>query len=251
MMRTLLATFSSLLLTGLTTHAELITTIWEVTVTNQRDYAAGQNVPITVPTNFDLPISFPSSVSTSTDFGTTTITRFGNFGDTSMPSPLSSFVGADPFGGGIDPTRLYTFPNVSDYPSVFIEEFAAQGNSHSSSGSMFWTHRIELRATRRSPARSGVGLDDYAFSTPSLLSFLNDINTSPADFSINFSEYWYIYDSDTSSYVDGMGWSGSATLASVAVPEPSLTVFLGIGILLFLLGFRRRRSFNQSDVVRV
>ena len=155
-------------LSGLSTaHATIVTTRWAVEVTSQYDYATGQYVPVSVPSSFELVISFPLLVTGVTDYGTTTITNFGALGETVFVSPLTAVVGADPFGNGLADQVAYTFPNVSDYPTVpfvsdqnFIEEFASQSNAYSPLGTQFWSYHIELRATTWSSSRSGIGLDD-------------------------------------------------------------------------------------------
>ncbi|MAZ86824.1 MAG: hypothetical protein CL693_04225 [Cellvibrionaceae bacterium] len=237
-LKVLLGLASNCLLVG-SLHAGPITTVWETNDLTQFDYPSRTNVTPTVPTSFDLTIEFPSVVSRSVDHGTTSITYFGGLGDTIFDSPLTPFVGADPYGAGLLGQSAYTFPNVSDYENTFFEEFGAQSNSHSRSGDVFWNYHIELRARRYTSPSSGDGSSDYFFTESLLKDFLKDIQLKPEDYQIIFNESWQIYDASSSVYLDGQSWSAyNATLKNVTtVPVPSVVQLMLLGLL--LLKFRK------------
>ena len=224
--------------------ASVITTQWRFENLRQFDYVSGTYVTPTVPTSFNVQLSFPGVVTQATDYGTTTITQFGELGDTSFISPLTQYVGTDPFGGGVDSADAYTFPNVSDYSTDFVEQFAAQSNAFSPSGDLAWFYHTEIRATKRSASLGGDGTNDYAFTDVGLVMFLADIFFRPDDYEFIFSEYWGIFDYSAGQYLGGVGWeSYQGRLVSfgiTSVPEPGTLLLLAAG--LFGVGFARRRE---------
>ncbi len=206
-------------------NAAPITIEWSVNVTDQYNVVAGSYDAFTPIKGF-ASITFDNVVTSSVDYRQTTITTFGGVLGTTWVAPMTHFVGVDPFGAGIsNPYNSYTFPNVSDYPSTFIEEAASQKNtiSYNNNSTQFWTYHVELRATRRSPALSGIGLDDYAFNPTSLVDFYTDfMNTGQK---ATFNESYQLYDQSTGEYLDGFSWSGTATISRIieipsTVPAP-------------------------------
>lgn len=215
--------------------ASLIKLNFDVTIASQYDYLTGAYEPITVPANANVTVSFPAT-STYVDYGNTTITTFGQLGQTTIGYPFLSFVGTDPYGNGLGSLgqSAYTFPNVSDYPSSFIEQFAFQDNIYHSSGNLFWAFHSEIRITRRSPSTSGTGMADYAFDAHSLIDFMNDFQQHPSNYESYFNQSWLNFagnpDGVGGTSLDGKSWSGTAILTSPAsVPEPSTWAILLVG----------------------
>lgn len=238
---TLLVSFS--LLHSLSLQASLINTTWRIDSLYQYNYLEGKYETPTVPTEFELTISFENAVTSSTDYGKTSITNLGEFGGTKFSSPLTQFVGTDPFGNGIQ-ERGYTFPNVSDYSSTFFEELAFQSNTLSSRESDWWTYRIDIRARRYTESRGGTGNADYFFTPDTVNEFLNEILIAPESFNFIFTESWELYDGATGKYLDGFVWSSydqNVTLlevsnSSVNVTEPATfsLVFMAAFIIFYI-----------------
>ncbi len=236
-----------LMMTSLPAYANPITTIWRITSLSQYDYASGKYETPSVPTNFDLIVTFPLEVTRAVDYGTTTITYFGEIGATKFVSPLTNYVGTDPFGSGLTNQIAYTFPNVSDYASTFLEEFAAQSNAYSPSGEKSWAYHIELRVRRYTESRGGTGAADYAFTGPMLTKFLEDVMTNPLDYSFIFNESWQVYDGAANEYLAGKSWSSynqNVRLVGLSIPEPTVVTLLGIG-LVWLSLMRHSRSVSK------
>jgi hypothetical protein len=225
-----------------------IETIWHISGISQFDYVSGKYETPKVPTEFDLKITFPDAVAQSIDYGQENITYFGNLGETTFVSPLTAFIGADPFGVGLAGQEAYTFPNSNDYPSGFEAEFAAQSNAYSAAASgAFWDYHVELRAQRRGPSLGGTGTADYPFTSASLMDFLADVQKAPSDYELLFNESWQIFDRDTSTEIDGKSWSAySPTMSlisvndpsAVSVPEPPTWQLLCTGILALGIAMR-------------
>ena len=216
------------ILTPATAFAQSIVTTWNITFTSRFNYAS------------------------VTDYGTTTITQFGDVLATTFSSPVTALVGSDPYGGGIAAAyNSYTFPNVSDL-SQFVEEFAAQRNTYSLNSDLnrWWSYHIELRATTRTPNRGGTGAADYAFTTDSLLSYLYDFQSGASQ--ATFNESFQLYDQNTNTSIDGFSWSGTGTLLSIAVvPEPSSAgLVVGVAALASCLLAPARRRPNKSVQTR-
>jgi len=192
-----------------TGFADTVRTVWHVPNLAQYDYATGQYVTPTVPTAFDVTVDFPLVVSRVVDYGTTTITDFGTLGETSFSSPLTQYIGADPYGSGLTGQVPYTFPNVSDYTSTFFEEFAAQSNaySYSSSENRHWSYHIEIRARRYSSSLGGTGAADYAFTPQLLTEFLADVEANPTAYQFIFNESWEQFDRTTMQSLAGVSWA--------------------------------------------
>jgi hypothetical protein len=155
------------------------------------------------------------------------ITDFGGVLDTVFSSPVASLIPADPYGLAT-PYGSYTFPNVSAYAQgtpPFIVQFASQANTmnYNSTQTDWWEHHIELRASSdySTPPSSGV----YAFTTQSLLAYLNayEATNGIAYFDENYEQY----DETTDTALAGYDWEGSASLTSVElVTAPSLAFTL-------------------------
>lgn len=186
-----------------------------------------------------------------TDYGTTTISTFGGTMGTAWSSPLTAHIPSDPATGAYGPFyNSYVFPNVSDYPSTFIEEGAAQANTYRSNGVDYAAYHIELRATRRSAPRAGDGSADYAFDRSTLLDFYRSFALSGESVYFNESYENYTFVAGTAVYSDGKSWSDySARVIDVidhaaSVPEPSTALLLIPGLIALTL----RASGRQANL---
>jgi len=199
---------AALLCASQATSADTVHTVWHVEGLTQYDYVSGQWVTPTVPTAFDVTIDFPSNVTNVENDALSTITYFGKVGATRISSPLTQYVGADPYGSGLPPKNAATFPNVGDYASAFLEAFAAQADasSHSYTDGRDWSYVIGLYAIRLSPSRGGTGTAVYAFTTQSLLDFLKDVEAFPEKYAFSFGEIWDVIDDTSLQYLAGTGW---------------------------------------------
>ena len=226
------------LLYSLNLQASLIKTTWKIDSLYQFNYLEGKNETPTVPTEFELAISFENEVTNSTDHGTTSITYFDKFGGTKFSSPLTQFIGTDPYGSGIE-EHGYTFSAVSDYSSTFFEELAFQSNTYSPLGNNFWSYHISLRVRKYTDSKGGTGNEDYLFTPDTVNDFLAEVLFSPEDFNFIFNESWQLYDGATGKSLDGFSWSSydqdvsllDVTRTSISVSEPSsLLLFLFLAI---------------------
>lgn len=228
-------------------NASLLTVEWEVEVNSQYNYLNGKYDDFEKITTF-ASISFDNIISHVNDYGTTTITTFGGFYGTSWTTPMIDRIGIDPFGLGLNTPRptSYTFPNVSDYSSVFIEEAASQKNIYSPSndGNQFWSYHVELRAERRSNSMGGTGTADYAFTPQSLLQFYKEFQNSNS--TAYFNESYQLFDSQLGKSFGGYSWTGNARITNiiedtVSVNAPSL-IFIFISVFASFFVFCRRKG---------
>lgn len=170
------------------------------------------------------------------DYGSTTITYFGGFFSAIFDSPITPLIPRDPATGAYGEIGAsYAFPNVSDYGSTFIEQAAFQRNAYSYNADEYKSYHIELRATRRTEARSGIGLSDYGFTRDGLIEFLNSFEKSSDN--VHFNESYGVYRIIGGSpvYSEGFSWSAQAIIVGVTdlappVPEPSSLWLLLVGL---------------------
>lgn len=224
-----------------------LTIEWALDVTSKYDYLSGSYVENYAPIQSTLTTSFENEITSVVDYGLTTITTFGGLLGTSWNSPITSQIGANPYGDGIEnPYNSYTFPNVSDYSSSFIEEAASQKNVYNLSpdGTTFWAYHVEIRAQKRSDTQGGLGTADYSFTTDSLVDFYLDFQADGLE--AYFNESYQLYDRVNDISLAGFSWSGRATIQNVAyesapVPEPSTLILLILGMAsLFILRRNKR-----------
>jgi len=226
-------------------QASVIITNWNLNVTSRYNYLAGAYDSI-VPFSGSLTIAFPAYVYSTTDYGTTTITQFGALSETSFVSPVTQYIGSDPFGSGVAGAIAYTFPNVSDYTSVFTQQFAAQANAYTlnSGVNQFWSYHIELRAAKTAASLGGTGDYDFGYTSQSILDYLYDFKSGGS--LASFNESFQLYDNSNNVSLDGFSWSGSATLQSISViPEPSSYAIYISAFALFTTLNRRRKSKSK------
>lgn len=222
-----------------------ITVNFEVNISQAHDYVLGHTVAID-------PIHAVGSFTFSTDnvhvqdYGTTTIVEF--FGSTwpfgtTWSSPVTTLIPEDPASGAYGPFyNSYTFPNVSDYPSTFIEQVAAQSNTYRQQGNDYAAYHIELRATQRSTPRSGIGLDDYALDREATIAFLQGlVGKSGQDIYFNESYEVYSIVNGQPVYQAGRSYSDyAARILSVSVvPEAPTVLMFIIGLLSITFWYRK------------
>lgn len=189
------------------------------------------------------------------DYGFTTISQFG--WSTTWDSPVTHLIPRDPFTGADGGVPMsYTFPNVSDYPSTFIEEAASQGNSYGVRNGVYSTYHIELRATIRSQARNGDGTSDYAFTRQGLLDYYRSFVLSAAP--VYFNESYAIYDfvGGVPVYSEGRSWAAySAKIISVSelsnpIPEPVSPALFAFGLVAIVFSRRWALRGQRTSEVR-
>ncbi|MEY4762067.1 MAG: hypothetical protein RLZZ200_1923 [Pseudomonadota bacterium] len=215
-----------------------------ISVGSYYDYVTNSYVstaPITGITSYTFNIDQRSVI----DYGSTTITQFGGVMGTTWSSPITSLVTNDPYGGAYGQfSASYVFPNVSDYPTNFIEDAAAQANAFYTDGTNYADYHIELRATRRLAPRNGDGSSDYAFDSNALLDYYRSFIASGESVYFNESYGTYGFVDGLPVYSDGKSWVDygarliDVTVDGVSVPEPA-TAFLLAPCLLYC--FRRSR----------
>jgi hypothetical protein len=211
------------------------------------EYTTGQYGP-TATLNKRASLTFDIDDLTSiTDYGMTTISQFGS--STTWNSPVTSLIPRDPFTGAYGGVPMsYTFPNVSDYPSTFIEEAASQGNSYGVQDGISSTYHIELRATKRSPARSGDGTSDYAFTRQGLLDYYRSFVVSAAPVYFNESYATYSFVDGMPVYAEGASWASyttritSVSEVSNSIPEPISSALFAFGLVAIGLSQRSVRK---------
>lgn len=242
------AAFCALALVASVTHATPVTVKVEVNVSSYYDYPTGTYVP-TAPVTGVVAFTFDIDQLSAVDYGDTTISTFGGVMGTTWSSPITPLIPNDPYSGAYGPFyNSYVFPNVSDYPSTFIEEGASQANTYRTDGVNFAYYHVEVRATRRSPPRAGDGTSDYAFDRASLLSFYHSFVASGEAVSFNESYATYTFEEGSALYSDGKSWSDySGRVVAVidhaaVVPEPATAVLLVFGLTVLLVRSGRRSS---------
>jgi len=223
---------------------------FQVNISQAYDYVLRTYVPI-------QPITSTGSFTFSTDdtrvqdYGTTTIVEFFGltrpFG-TTWTSPVTALIPQDPASGSYGPFyNAYTFPNVSDYPSTFFEQVAAQSNTYIQQGDVYSAYHIELRATRRSDPRSGIGLDDYAFDRKSTIAFLQGfIGQSGQEVYFNESFEVYSFIGGQPIYQAGKSYSDySVRILDVSVvPEVSTQLLFASGMFGLAVALRRKAKLS-------
>ena len=245
-LRTTVAILVCLMLVDATRADAQIRVTFDVTVDRYYDYVTGSYIPIPAFTGTGW-FEFPDVPPVATDYGTTTITQFGGPLATTWYSPITGLLPQDPYAGYYGSFyNAYTFPNVSDYPSTFIEEAAAQANTYVQIDGGFRAYHVELRADRRSAARAGDGSSDYGFTRDSFLAFPEDqrVSAAPAYFAESVEEY----DRASGTYLGGVAYEGRAIITGIDVravvtPEPAAGALFGAGILgISLVGIRQRTA---------
>lgn len=229
---------------------------FELSISSEFDYLSGSYQPV----NLGGPVIVEMDIGElgATDYGMTTVNE-GQRGSARFSTPLTSLVGADPYGGGFPSAYAYSFPNVSDYPSTFIEEVAAQENAYSPSGNRFWSYHVEFRVDRRSAPRSGIGQNDYAMDLDDILSVLAEWSEEPSRG--YFNESWQIFDGASGVSLAGKSWSdyspalnrvlldnrevnlGALPVTPVPAPAAGFLLLTAIGC---FGAIARRRSLDQD-----
>jgi hypothetical protein len=187
------------LLLSVSAEANLITVEWNVNVTKKYDYTAKAYDPSFVPFTGLASTTFNNVVTSTSDYGTTTITTFGGQLGTNWVSPITQFIGPDPYGGGLrSPQGSVTFFDNSDFANTFIEDaaFKAYAYSPNIDGTKFWAYDTEIRAMRYTPYRGGTGVADYGATPNSLIAFYRDFAVSGQ--SAYFYENYVLFDQTTS-----------------------------------------------------
>jgi len=118
-------------------------------------------------------------------------------------------------------------------------------------GDVYSAYHIDLRATRRSDPRSGIGLDDYAFDRKSTIAFLQGfIGQSGQEVYFNESFQVYSFIGGQPIYQAGKSYSDySVRILDVSVvPEVSTQLLFASGI--FGLAVALRRKAKLSPLTR-
>jgi hypothetical protein len=241
-------------LTVTAAQASLVTIQFSVNPTEVYDYPSRSYDPFAPTTSGFLSLTFDIDQRAIRDYGTTTITRLGEVVGTTWSSPITSLIPFDPYTGAYGPfNSSYTFPNVSDYSSVFIEQAASQANTYQVVNGETSAYHIEVRATRTSPPRSGVGISDYAFTRDGLLNFYRSFQESNAPVYFNESYQVLRYANGSVVYIDGKSWEDYDARVinvidhakTVSVDEPVVLMLLVAGGIPLLMG--RRRKISNRD----
>lgn len=229
-------------------HATPVTIKVQVHIDSYYDYPSQTYIAMPAVTGV-VAFTFDIDQISSVDYGTTTISTFGDVMGTTWSSPITSLVPSNPALGAYGPFyNSYVFPNVSDYESTFIEEGASQANTYAYDGLNYAVYHIEVRAQRYSPSQGGDGSSDYAFDRNTLLDFYRSF--IPSGEAVHFYESYenYTFSNGLPEYSDGKLWGDySGRLIEVidhasAVPEPSTAVLLASGLSYLVLRQRRRSS---------
>jgi hypothetical protein len=238
-------------------EATPVTVQLQLDVTSVYDYPSQSYIAFQ-PISGILSFTFDIDQRSITDYGTTTITKFGGNMGTTWSSPVTSFLPLDPYSGAYGGFyNSYTFPNVSDYSSTFIEEAASQANTYQIVNNQYSYYHIEVRATRHSPPQTADGASDYAFTRQGLLDFYRSFQESSEPVYFNESYAVYTLDNGATLYSDGKSWSTyDARVINVidhaaAVPEPSTALLLAVGglpLLVSTLSRRRNRGGARALV---
>jgi hypothetical protein len=225
-----------------------ITVKFQVNIDRAYDYVSGSYVSIT-PISGIGSFTFDLAHSTTFDYGSTTITQFGDVLGTRWSSPVTAHIPGDPYSGVYGPFyNSYAFPHVTDYPDTFIEQAAAQANTFWFDGTdRYAYYHIELRADKRSSPRNGDGTSDYAFSKEGLLTLLREFEATGAPVYFNESYARYAGNVAPVVYSEGRSWEDyNARIINIiepaaSIPEPASYALLLAGIALITLVARRSR----------
>ncbi|SEA73463.1 hypothetical protein SAMN05216411_12415 [Nitrosospira multiformis] len=237
------------------TQASLVTIQFSVNPTMVYDYPSRSYDPLAPTTSGVLSLTFDIDQRTIRDYGTTTITTFGGVMGTTWSSPVTALIPLDPYTGAYGHiSSSYTFPNVSDYSSDFLEHASSQANAYQIMDGEYSVYHISVIATRRSAARSGDGTSDYAFTRDELLDFYRSFQESNARVSFNESYAVYRFENGLPVYSDGKSWEDYYARVinvidhaeTVPVDEPVIILLLAAGGIPLLM-IRGRKISNTDE----
>ena len=199
---------------------------WDINVNSQYNYVSGSYDQFT-PQIKKATTTFENTITSSTDYGQTSINQYGDVQGLTYSIPMRDLVSLVKYGANLDsPLSAYAFSDVSDYSSVFFEEAAISYYvyGYDSVLQRSWSYFSQIRLDIRTSPRSGTGADDYFLTEQGHLDFYQYALDNNLE--ANYFEYFQEYDSLSSTYLDGFSWDGKATLTSilsnsVQVSEPS------------------------------
>ena len=243
---------AALLLAAGTASASQITVTIQVDLNSAYDYVTATYVSIP-PISGLVSLTFNGSQRSFIDYGTTTITTLGGTMGTNWTSPVTGFIPNSPYSGAYGSFyNSYTFPNVSDYSSQFIEEAASQANTYQVVAGQYSYYHIEVRATKRTPPSNADGTSDYAFTENQLIDFYREFQATGAPVYFNESYAVYTLPSGSAVYSEGKSWSSyTARIVDVqvsAVPEAQSVLMFCFGLLPIAVAAKRRRPTAERDL---
>lgn len=139
---------------------------------------------------------------------------------------------------------------VADEEWEFSETIETTEQDIIQDGDLYWEHSTYLMSARYSEPRSGVGDDDYAFTSDGLISFLEEVMANPDAFKLEYVEY-ITHSIGTqggyrASWVGNMQLTSLRALEATDVPEPPLMALIGTGLLSLALVGRRQRQWMAT-----
>ncbi|HTH27067.1 MAG TPA: PEPxxWA-CTERM sorting domain-containing protein [Sphingobium sp.] len=241
---------TALALSGQAMATPVVSGTFTFNVDYQYDFASQSVEPLPFPSNQTIQFSIPLTVDSVYDYSAYTNTYFGAQGDTSVFSSLDAYsFPKDPLAFS---SNAFAYVTTGDFPSNYVTDFGLRAGQQIWNGNGFSYLDTELHVVKLDAPRSGLGVDDVAYTASGLVDFLTDFQANPQNYRAWATKSWgdftYVDPPVYVSYSDGKYWSidGNSirlTLAS-AVPEPATwTIMLvGFGAIGCVLRTRKKQS---------